>query len=92
MNDNNANHRESINLHIEQLVLDGFPAQDHNRIVSAMQEKLHRLLSQEELPSIFNHSANIGRLDGGEIQAGYEDTAEAIGKQTARNIYGGIQQ
>ena len=90
MNNVNTNQNYNISVHIEELVLDGLPVQDQNRITSAVQGELHRLLSQGELPAILKHNGSIGRLNGSSFQIERGATAEVIGKQVAQSLYGGL--
>lgn len=92
MSNMNPNQRRNVELHIEELVLDGFPSQDRNHIASVVQQELHRLLSQGELPQGMMRNNNIARLDGGTISVEPQATTESTGASIARNLYGGLQQ
>jgi hypothetical protein len=87
-----APQNRNIDLHIEELVLDGFSVSDGNRITAVVQQELRRLLSYGELPSGLTRNGNISRLDGGSIQIERGATAEMTGKQIAQNLYRGLVQ
>lgn len=84
--------RRNIELHIEELVLDGFPSQDKQHIASAVQQELHSLLSQGQLPQGLTRNNNIARLDGGTIQMEPKATSQSTGHKIARKLYGGLQE
>ena len=86
------NQKRNIELHIEELVLDGFPSQDKDHIASVVQQELHRLLSQGQLPQGLTRNNNIARLDGGTIQVEKHATSENTGQKIARKLYGGLQE
>ncbi len=87
-----SNQERNIELHIEELVLDGFPSQDKNRIASVVQQELQHLLSKGELPQRMMRSDDITRLDGGAIQVEPGAPAKSTGSKIARNLYGGLQK
>ena len=86
------NQKRNIELHIEELVLDGFQSQNKQHIASAVQQELHRLLSQGQLPQGLTRNNNIARLDGGTIQVEKHATSEITGHKIARKLYGGLQK
>ncbi len=86
------NQKRNIELHIEELVLDGFPSHDKNHIASAVQQELHSLLSHGNLPKRLTRNNNITRLDGGTIQMEPKVNAESTGSKIARSLYGGLQK
>lgn len=92
MNNVNDNQRYNISLHIEELVLDGFPVEDQNRIISVVQEELHHLLSQGKPPAILKQNGNIKRLGGVSFEMEQGATDEIMGRQVARSLYGGLQR
>ena len=84
--------KRNIELHIEELVLDCFQSQDKQHIASAVQQELHRLLSQGQLPQGLTRNSSIARLDGGTIRVEPHATPENTGARIARNLYGGLQK
>ena len=79
-----------VKLHIEELVLDGFPPQDRQRMARAVQQELTRLLSRGPVPSALTGGGTIARLDGGEFHVRHGMNPEQTGAQVARNLYGGL--
>ena len=92
MNRTNTRQKYNINIHIEELVLDGFPVSDQNRITAALQQELHRLLGQGELPVMLTRDGSVVRLDGGTVRLESGATPETMGKQVAQSLYGGLQR
>jgi hypothetical protein len=79
-----------IELHIEELVLDGFEPADRHAVADALQSELARLLATHGLPH-----AHAARLEGAQIDAGSvrlkpNSTARATGAEVARAIHGGL--
>lgn len=80
-----------INLHIEQLVLDGIELKGHQRteLQSALTSELVHLLGNGGLRSGFSAGVSLQRISTQDIQTDSENTAQ-FGKQIAHSIYGGI--
>ena len=79
----------NIELHIEELVLEGFAVRDVSRITSAMQSELEQLVSRgNDLTGIKNR--NTAQIEGGTIQIQPGATPETTGKQIAQNLYRGL--
>jgi len=87
-----SNPQCSVELHIEELVLHGFPTAGHEGIGEAVQKELTRLLSEHGLPWSFSTIQEIERLDGGTLQLNSQSKPETIGNELARAIYGGMNQ
>ena len=81
--------KRNIDLHIEELVLDGFPAQDASRIASVVQGELERVLSQGNIPENITNG-NITQIDGGTVRIRPGASPEMTGKQVAQNLYRGL--
>ena len=81
-----------IHLHIEELVLHGFPSGDRHRIGEALQRELARLFSEQRTPLALIKSAEIDRLNGGTFQTTSAPRPEATGAQVARAVFGGLKQ
>ena len=79
----------NIELHIEEIVLDGFPAADRRRIAEALAEELDRLLRTEGLPAWANGAGETPFLDGGALLLDPGARAEDVVDRLARAIYGG---
>jgi hypothetical protein len=81
-----------IDLHIEELVLEGFPASDRHRIGAAVERELTRLLTERGLPPGLAAGGETARIDGGSFEAKPGGRAEAVGRQVAGAVYGGMKR
>ena len=74
----------AVEVHIEELVLHGFPPADRTAIGDAVQAELGRLIAERGLAATpaFEH-----RIDGGMFQAAAGASAGGIGRQVARSVY-----
>ncbi len=81
---------KSVELHIEELVLDGFSG--HNDIKDAIEIELSRMLREEGLPQSLAQSTEIERLQGGKFDVKEGSKYDAIGAAVARSIYGGLKR
>jgi len=75
-----------IEIHIEELILEGFPAGDRHSIGEAIGRELTRLLGEQDVPSVFSRSGEFGRLDGGSFKVAPGTNGEAVGRQVAQTI------
>ncbi len=80
---------KNIEVHIEELVLEGFKSGDENRIAGAVEHELTRQLAENGIP----HSlTDIDHFDGGDFQAYAGSGQELIGRRVARAIYRGLNR
>ena len=86
------NDRSPIHLHIEELVLHGFPTGDRQRIGEALRRELTRLFIEGRTPPALAKSTEIDRLNGGSFQTTGTARPEATGTQVARAVFGGLNQ
>ncbi len=84
--------RPRLELHIEELVLEGFSQGDKHRIGEALQMELTRLLEERGVPGSLSSSQVIEALKGGSFQVASGSGAEKIGAQAARAVYGGLKR
>lgn len=82
----------NLDLNIEELVLDGFPGMDRDRIARALHIELERLFAEEGVPASIQAGGNVARLDGGSYKADKGASAEQVGVQVARAVYGGMRR
>jgi hypothetical protein len=80
----------NVELHIEELVLDGFDAADCHRIAEAVEHELARLFVEEDVPPSLSRGKDVGHLDGGAFEVGSGLGPEAVGVRVARAIHGGL--
>ena len=81
-----ATTRAAVELHIEELVLHGFPASDRFRIGDAVEQELSRLIAERGLGLAAN-PVSIGRLDAGAFKVPTNARPQAIGAQLAQQVY-----
>jgi hypothetical protein len=77
----------SVDLHIDELRLDGFRAGDKYLIAEALQTELAHLLGQGGMTEILGQSNSVDRLDAGAIRVSAESRPGAVGREIARNIH-----
>ncbi len=82
----------NIDLHIEELVLEGFRPSDRHRIGAAVERELARLLAERGLPPGFAQGVDMPRLDGGSFVAKPGVRPEVVGRQVAGAVYGGLKK
>lgn len=83
----------NVNLHIDELILDGFPAAYRDQIAPIVQRELTRIFTERGVPSNLSQGVNLGNLDGGSFNLSPGASVYAVGTQVAgaiaKNIYGG---
>ncbi len=84
--------RPSIELQIDELILDGFASNDRYRISAAIQRELVHLLSERGLPVGARQDEERPVLNGGSFAVQPYARPEAVGVQVARAIYGGLSK
>jgi hypothetical protein len=76
-----------IEVHIEELVLHGFPPETRWAVAEALEAELQTLLAQRGIP--FPWQSSPDRIDTRPIPASAQTQSQAIGAQIARAIHGG---
>lgn len=84
--------RPNIELHIEELVLEGFAHADRHLIGAAVESELARLFAEQGAPSNLHQSATVARLDGGSFNVTPGAKPEAVGAKVARSVFGGLNR
>lgn len=80
----------SIDLHIGELVLDGFPHLDRAQLGAVVRQELVRLLAERGVPAGLSHGSMVASRDGGEFHLAPGSNAQAVGSQIAQAVYGGL--
>ena len=75
-----------IDVHIEELVLHGFPRSARWQIADAIESELREQLAKDGVPAAWQSSPR--QLDGGSIKS---STHAKIGTKIARAIHGGAR-
>ena len=86
----NAQH--SIELHIEELVLDGFAPGDRHTIGDALERDLARLMGEEGIPHSLRSQNTIDEIQGATFKATQNARPTAIGRQIAQAVYQGFSR
>jgi hypothetical protein len=76
-----------VELHIDELILEGVPGYQRQQIASAIEQALTRLVAEQGLPPDWQNGLSLAALTE-QIRPG--SRPEAIGQQVARAIMGGI--
>jgi hypothetical protein len=84
--------RPRVELHIEELVLEGFPLGDRYRIGEALEAELTRLLEERGVPGSFISGKEIDGIHGGSFDVVLGCGADRIGSQVAKAVYGGLRR
>ncbi len=84
--------KPNIDLHIDRLVLEGLGALNRAAVSAAVQAELARLFAEEGAGAGLHRSGRTPRLDGGSFQVASGAGAEAVGRQVANAIYGGMNR
>ena len=79
----------SVRLHIDELVLHGFPAGSRYSIGDATQQELTRLLTERGVPPRMARSGETVRIDAGSFQVAQGASPNLIGALVATAVYGG---
>ena len=80
--------RQSIEVHIEELVLHGFSQADRRPIADAVERELSSLFAQEGFPA--EQSVGIELVNGRTFRMSEKEREGSLGKGVARAIYGGL--
>ena len=79
-----------LEVRIDELVLHGFRPADGPRIGEAVRRELERVLAGRAADFPAQAGARIARLDAGSFRVTAGGNGEAIGRQVARAIDGGL--
>ncbi len=82
---------QTIELHIEELVLHGFTAYNAHQIGDAVEREITRLLLERGLPPALSTDINLGRLNAGSFNIQSGAKAEVVGNSIANSIYQPLQ-
>jgi hypothetical protein len=84
--------QHSIEIHIEELLLDGFALSDRYHISDAVERELVRLFTEQGVPPPLMNGGEVTRLDAGAFAMTPGFRAEATGTQIAQVVYRGLTQ
>jgi len=84
--------RANLEVHIEELILDGFDSMDQAQLGLAVEKALSLQLEMNGLPTTFARGVQISGLDGGSFSAVPGTAPEQLGNQIAQAVYGGLSR
>lgn len=79
----------AIALHINELVLHGFPVQRRYSVGDATQLELTRLLGSNGLPDFMTDARHSDAVDGGTFHVSPQTKPNIVGSLIAKAVYGG---
>ncbi len=77
-----------IEVHIEELVLNGFESGDRYAVADAVQHELARLLTAQGMSS--ESSGDYNTIDAGAFEVRDGDGGASVGAQVAQAVYQGL--
>lgn len=82
----------NVELHINQLVLDGFTLTPHERALlrAAVEGELTRLLSEGGIGASWQSGGAVGSMRADSVHLPADNSPALIGEQIARSVYSGI--
>ena len=80
----------SVELHIDELVLDGFASGDRYVIGDAVERELARLLGQRSVPISLRSESATDEIKGATFNATKDAKPPATGRQIAQAVYEGF--
>ena len=84
--------RHAVDLHIDELVLDGFDPGDRYRIGAAVEAELARLFAERGVSPSLARGGELSSLDGGSFDVAPGTGPEGIGGQVAQAVHGGLNR
>jgi hypothetical protein len=82
--------RPNIELHIEELVLEGFDPRQRQAIATALERELGALTGNRGVPPSLSANRRLAHLDGGHFDIPVGAAPDAIGVRLARALYRGF--
>jgi hypothetical protein len=82
----------NVKLHIERLVLDGFPltARQGAEVREAVQAELTRLMTETSIHPELQQSQSIPKLRADPLHTTSNAAPRTLGVKIARSVYGGV--
>jgi len=81
----------AIELHVEELVLEGFAPAERHAVADAFERELSRLFAERGLPAAREGAGGASfDVDAGSVRLAPGTRAGAAGAQLARAVYGGL--
>jgi len=86
------NSQPSSELHIEELVLHGFPPSASYAISYAVERQLAQLFGEQGVPNSLLSESAIDEIRGASFDTSHNAKAAAIGRQIGQAVYQGFSQ
>ncbi len=83
--------RDSVKVHIEELVLQGFAPSARSGIAAAMEQELARLIGEGGLPGVRGNPVAFDQINGGTFNVTAGAKPHATGAGIARAVFRGLQ-
>ncbi|OPY54276.1 MAG: hypothetical protein A4E49_01095 [Methanosaeta sp. PtaU1.Bin112] len=84
--------RPKVEIHIDELVLEGFLPEDRFRIGESLEKELSRLFQERGVPESLTAETQIDAIKSGSFEVAAGARAERIGRQVAGAVYGGMKR
>ena len=84
--------KPSVEINIDELILQGFSPADRYKIGEALRGELDRLILENGIPSGFSEGKNIGEMNGGAFKVSKNRHARDVGTHVAKSIYRRMQK
>ena len=81
-----------VELHIQELILDGFAPGNRHCIEAVVEAELARLFAEGDVPPSLTNGGEMDHLDGGAFEIAPDATAGVIGAQVAQALYEGLNR
>ncbi len=78
---------QQIELHIEELVLHGFPPNQRHAIAQAIEMNLTRLLTEQQTPAAWQQNGKVRSINAGSIHINNVSKTEVTGNKIANAVY-----
>ena len=84
--------QRSVEIHIEELILRGFPPGTAREIAGFVEGELSRLFGEHGVPPSLERTATVPYLDAGEFNLTPGSNPQATGAQVAQILYRGFSR
>jgi hypothetical protein len=79
--------RQGIEVHIEELVLHGFPRGGTHVLAAAIEAELGRLVAAHGLPTALRDGTSISALNSPSIETTTSERPSVLGARIGRSVY-----
>ena len=73
-------------VHIDRLVLNGFPQEDRRAIAAGLEQELRRVFADQAAVSLLMARGNVSRLQVGGVSIGHGSKPRRVGESVAQGI------